>query len=132
MDLGLSDPYAQIITFPTPEFNNILYRIKKRKFNEDNTQEFHYLLNQITWQEVFGESEINAKFSAFMNAFLYCYNSAFPIKIVHMGNTIKYSWITQGIKISSKRMRLLDRQRKTTTMEKKDLEYIEQYKKIYK
>ena len=29
-------------------------------------------------------------------------------------------------------MRLLDKQRKTTIMEKKDLEYIEQYRKIYK
>jgi len=131
-DLDLSDHYAQIVTIPTLEFNNTPYRIKKRKFNEDNTQEFHYLLNQITWQEVYGESEINDKFSAFMDAFLYCYNSAFPIKIVHMGNTIKNNWITQGIKISSKRMRLLDKQRKTTIMEKKDLEYIDQYKKIYK
>jgi len=45
-----------------------------------------------------------------------------------MGNTKKHNWITQGIKISSKRMGLLDKQRKTT-MEKKDLEYTEQYKK---
>ena len=29
-------------------------------------------------------------------------------------------------------MRLLDKQRKTTIVEKKDLEYIEQYRKIYK
>ena len=29
-------------------------------------------------------------------------------------------------------MRWLDKQRKTTIMEKKDLEYIEQYRKIYK
>jgi hypothetical protein len=54
-DLGLSDHYAQIVTIPILEFNNTLYRIKKRKFNEDNTQEFHYLLNQITWQEVYGD-----------------------------------------------------------------------------
>jgi len=65
------------------EFNNSPYRIKKRKFN-DNNQEFYYLLNQITWQEVYGEPEINAKCSAFMDAFLYCYNSALAIKIVHM------------------------------------------------
>jgi len=30
-DLGLSDHYAQIVTIPTLEFNNTLYRIKKRK-----------------------------------------------------------------------------------------------------
>ena len=67
-----------------------------------------------------------------MEVFLHCYNIAFPIKTVHMRNTIKNNWITQGIKISNKRMRLLDKQRKTIIMEKKDLEYIEQYRKIYK
>jgi len=49
-----------------------------------------------------------------------------------MRDTIKNKWITQGIKISSKRMRFLDIQRKTTVMKKKDLEYIEQYRKIYR
>jgi hypothetical protein len=49
-----------------------------------------------------------------------------------MRNRIKNNWITQGIKTSSKRMRLLDKQRKTTTIKKKDLEYIERYRKIYK
>jgi len=67
-----------------------------------------------------------------MDVFLYCYNNAFPIKTVHMRDTINNKWITQGIKISSKRMRLLDNQRKTTVMEKKDLKYIEQNRKIYR
>ena len=89
MDLGLSDHYAQIVSILIPKFNNKLYRMKKRKFNETNTQEFHYLLNHVTWQEVCWESEINAKFSAFMEVFLHCYNINFPIKTVHMRNTIK-------------------------------------------
>jgi hypothetical protein len=66
-----------------------------------------------------------------MDAFLHCYNNAFPIKAVYVRDTIKNNWITQGIKISSKKMRLLDNQRKTV-MKKKDLEYIEQYRKIYR
>ena len=49
-----------------------------------------------------------------------------------MRNTIKNNCITQGIKISRKWMRLIDKQRKTTIMEKKDLKYIEQYRKIYR
>jgi len=67
-----------------------------------------------------------------MSVFLHCYNNTFPIKTVHMRDTIKNKWITQGIKISSKIMRLLDNQRKTTVMEKKDFEYIEQYRKTYR
>jgi hypothetical protein len=66
-----------------------------------------------------------------MDVFLHCYNNAFPITTVYVRDTIKNNWITQGIKISSKKMWLLDNQRKTTVMKKKDLEYIEHYGKIY-
>jgi hypothetical protein len=112
------------MSIPIPEFSHTPYRIKKRKFSEANVQEFLHLLNQVTWQEVYVESDVNAKFSTFMDSF--------PIKTVHMRDTIKNNWITQGIKIPSKRMQLLDSQRKTTVMKKKDLEYIEQYRKIYR
>ena len=123
MDLGLSDHYAQTISISRPEFSHIPYRIKKRKFGEANVREFLHLLNQVTWQEVYVESDVNAKFSTFMDAF--------PIKTVHMRDTIKSNWITQGTKIPSKRMQLLDNQRKTTVM-KKDMEYIEHYRKTHR
>jgi hypothetical protein len=54
------------------------------------------------------------------------------MKTVHVRDTIKTNWITQGIKISSKRMRLLGNQRKTRVMKKKGLEYIQHYRKIYR
>jgi hypothetical protein len=40
------------------DFNNITHRIKKRQFSEANVQEFFYLLNQVTWQEVYVELDI--------------------------------------------------------------------------
>ena len=132
MDLGLSDHLAQNIYISLPQINKTPYKVKKRKFNEVNTQEFLHLLKQVTWQEVFSELDINAKFSAFMDVFMYCYNVAFPIKTVHMRNRIKSNWITHGIETSSKRMRLLEKQRKIIKINKKDLEYIDQYRKIYK
>jgi hypothetical protein len=45
-------------------------------------------------------------------------------------DTIKTNWVTQGIKISSKKMWLLNNQRKMTIMKNKDLEYIEHKKNI--
>ena len=39
MDLGLSDHHAQHISISLPEFNNTPYKVKKRKFDEVNTQE---------------------------------------------------------------------------------------------
>jgi hypothetical protein len=49
-----------------------------------------------------------------------------------MRDTIKNKWITLGIKISRKRIQLLDNQRKMIVMIKKDLECIQQYRKIYR
>ena len=67
-----------------------------------------------------------------MDLFLHCYNNAFPIKTVCVRDKFKNKWITQGIKISSNKMQLLDNQRKTTVMEKKDLYYIKHYRKVYR
>jgi len=124
MDLGSSDHYAQILSIPLSDFSKIPHRIKKRQFSEANVQEFIYLLTQVICQEIYVESDVSAKFSTFMDVFLHCYNNAFPIKTVYVRDTIKNNWITQGIKISSKKMWLLDNQRKTTVTKKKDLEYI--------
>jgi len=110
----------------------ILFPHKKGQFSEGNVQEFLYLLNQFTWQEVYEESDVNAKFSTFMDVFLHCYNNAFPNTTVYVRDTIKNKWITQGIKISRKKMQLLYNQRKTTFMKNKDLEYIQHYRKIYR
>jgi len=56
-----------------------------------------------------------------MDVFLHCYNNEFPIKTVYLRDTIKNNWITQVIKISNKKMWLLDKQKKTTVMKEKDL-----------
>ena len=67
-----------------------------------------------------------------MDLILHCYNNAFPIKTVCVRNKFKNKWITQGIKVYSKKMQLLDNQRKKTVMEKEDLDYIEHYRKVYR
>ena len=64
-----------------------------------------------------------------MEKFLYCYNTAFPMKTVRARDKIKAKWITQGIKNSSKKMRLLDKLKRTTAMKQTDVTYIEHYKK---
>ena len=56
-----------------------------------------------------------------MDVFIHCYNNtSFPIKTVHMRDKIKKNkWITQGIKISSKKVQLLDNQRRATVMKRR-------------
>jgi len=117
---------------PAQLHTRITNRDQSCTWRRTGVQEFLYILNQVIWQEVYVEQDVNAKFSTFMDVFLHCCNNAFPIKTEHMRDTIKNKWITPGIKISSKRMQLPDNQRKTTVMENKFLEYIDQYKKIQK
>ena len=94
--------------------------------------QFFHSLNQVTCQEVYEETGVNIKFSISMDLILHCYNNAFPIKTVCVRNKFKNKWITQGIKVYSKKMQLLDNQRKKTVMEKEDLDYIEHYRKVYR
>jgi hypothetical protein len=68
MDLGLSDHYAQVQTIPLKNFSNMPHRIQRTECRGDNVLEFLCPLNQATWQEVYVESDVNAKF----NVFLYC------------------------------------------------------------
>jgi hypothetical protein len=44
---------------------------------------------------------------------------------------IKKHWITQGIKHSSRRMRLLEKHRKEINLEQEELQYINTYRHIY-
>jgi len=60
----------------------VIKRILKRHFRDDNIREFQYLLEKETWQEVFRETELNAKFKAFMNLILHLFDIAFPLKFI--------------------------------------------------
>ena len=108
MNLGLSGHHTQIISILITDSRNRQHRIKKTQFSKANLQEFFYSLNEFTWQEVYEESDVNIKFSIFVDLFLHFYNNAFPVKNICVRDKIKNNWIPQGIKISSKKMRFLD------------------------
>jgi hypothetical protein len=103
IDLGLRDNYAQILSIPMSGFSNTPHRIKKIQFSAANVQEFLPLLNQVTWQEVYVESDVNAKFNTLMAVFLYCYNNAFPVKTVHVRDKIKIIRLLKESKFPAKR-----------------------------
>ena len=55
------------------------------------------------------ETEVNAKFQAFMKLIIYSFNTAFPLELKYRKKPVRNGWITQGISISSKNMRFLAR-----------------------
>ena len=127
VDLGLSDHCTQLLSMSTADSSHVTYRTNKRQFSEANIQELFQLLNLVTWQEVYDELDANTKFSNFMDIFLYCCNTAFPMKTVRVRDKIKTNWITQGIKNSSKKMWLLDKQKRTAAMKQTDVKHVELY-----
>jgi hypothetical protein len=58
----------------------------------------------MTWQEVLSETEVNAKFKVFMNSGLNFFDMAFPLEFSHGKKSLRNSWITKDIQISSKNL----------------------------
>jgi len=105
IELGISDHQAQVLSVSHKTPTSVIKRVLERHFRDDNIREFQYLLEKETWQEVFRETEVNAKFKPFMNIVLHIFDIAFPLKFRHIKKPQRNGWITKDIKISSKKMR---------------------------
>jgi hypothetical protein len=132
VELGLSDHQAQMLPVLNKTQSRTNQRTLKRQFNDSNISEFKYLLSKETWQDVFTETEVNAKFEVFMNTFMYSFDIAFPLKLVHEKKRLINGWITQGIKKSSKKIKLLNMLNKQPNLTQHTKMYISKYKLIYK
>jgi exonuclease III len=132
VELGLSDHQAQMLPIQNITRSRTNQSILKRQFKDSNINEFKYLLSKETWQEVFAETEVNAKFEVFMNIFMHLFDVAFPLKLVHEKRRPANGWITQGIKKSSKKMKLLNKIIKLSNLSQHTKMYIARYKLIYK
>jgi hypothetical protein len=67
-------------------------------------------LSYETWDEIFGDKDVNLIFSSFLNTYLRIFNASFPIIIIiikKITSKTDITWITQGIKTSRKRKREL-------------------------
>jgi exonuclease III len=109
IELGLSDHQAQVLPVLNKTRVSINERVLNRHFRENNIREFKYLLNKETWQEVLTETKVNAKFEVLMNLFTHSFTTALPLEYTHKKKPPRKGWMTQEIKISSKKkMRFLN------------------------
>ena len=67
MDLELSDHYTQVLSTPLTNLSNMTQRSNEDNFKVENIQKFLYLQSQVTWQEVYIESDVNAKHTTLLN-----------------------------------------------------------------
>jgi hypothetical protein len=130
--LGFSNHQAQVLSMPRKNHASVNRSILKRHFGDDNIREFKYLLKKETWQEVFSETEVNQKFKAFLNSVLHPFDIAFPLEFRHRKKPLRNGWITQGIKMSFKKMRFLNMLKKQPNLIEDAKMYIAKYKIIYK
>jgi hypothetical protein len=81
--------------------------------------------------EVLSNCGVNSKFNIFMDTILYDFNIAFPLKSYYVREPNRNRWITQGLKISSKRMHFLNSLRKNKNLTKDTQDYVTRYRVIY-
>jgi hypothetical protein len=84
------------------------------------------LLSKQQWNEVFNHSSLKA----FMDIFLQCFNTAFPYKRVKSRDTINKRWISKGLIVLSKRMKVLNCLKRKFTLTREALDYIKKYQRI--
>ena len=107
-DPGYSDHLAQILKINTL-FKSHPTTIKlTRIFSEQNIQNFVNLLGNESWTHMYNNSNTNVKFNSFIALFRSHFNNCFPLKsLKNRCSNKKNSWITKGIKTSSKTKRHL-------------------------
>jgi len=132
IELGVSDHQAQVLSVLHKTHTSVNRIVLKRHFGYDNIREFQYLLEKETWHEVLLETEVNAKFMVFMNSVLHFFDIAFPLEFRHRKKPLRNGWITQGIKMSSKKMRFLNVLKKQPDLTEDTKNYIAKYKIIYR
>jgi len=79
---------------------------KVRVVNGDNIMNFTHSLAQESWDLTFNAYDVNTKLNNFLYIFQTHFEECFPIKIQKKGRNNNL-WITQGIKISCRKKRIL-------------------------
>ena len=134
LSTGFSDHLAQVMDVKITVKSEIkAKRVKyKRKYNDINMDYFEYLLGKENWDDLYRKNNTNEAWEYFNNTMSYNFNLAFPkMKCIEVTKKRK-TWISEGIRISSQKMRTLDMERKRGNLTTEQLNYYKKYKTTYK
>jgi hypothetical protein len=132
IDLGYSDHLAQILHIKVKKPIIRRRKIKIRQFSSRNIEEFNHLLEMESWEDVLLYDDVNTSYNNFLNRFLHYFERAFPRKTVYEEDYKKIKWITQGIKVSSQKMRYLSTLKRDRNLSDDALKYMNSYQRIYR
>ncbi|KAF9822700.1 hypothetical protein SFRURICE_016906 [Spodoptera frugiperda] len=106
LPLHLSDhETAQMLSFPLQiQSRETIYYIYKRDYSINNTLKFKECLQNLFWTDVYMDNDANTAFNSFHDLICLFYNLCFPkVRVkINTNNKIKQTWITKGLKLSSK------------------------------
>ena len=129
--MGFSDHLAQIIRINIGKGNRRTKIVVRRQLTKSSIEELKNLLPKESWNEVFNHSDVNSCLKAFLNIFLYCFVIAFPRKRGKLKERINKWWFSKGLIVSSKGMQILNNLKRTFTLTREALIYIEKYQRMY-
>ncbi|KAG5893997.1 hypothetical protein JTB14_004252 [Gonioctena quinquepunctata] len=67
--------------------------IVKRVFNQRNKENFKYIIEKVTWAEVYKSDKVNEAWENFEKYFMYHFNEYFPGKKINVRKKTNESWI---------------------------------------
>ena len=116
VEMGFSDHLAQVIKINTgnKKIKNTL--VVRRPLTNRNIEEFTRSLAKESWNDVPNQSDVNTSLKAFMDSFLYCFETAIPYKKKLVRNLKNKNWLSMGLIISSKKMKWLNSLKKRVTL----------------
>jgi len=130
--LGYSDHLAQLLYTKSKNLLNGPITTYKRFFTDKNVEELQYLLQKENWDEVSPSNKPNISFNIFMDTFCYCFNIVFPIKVTYVTESIVNKWITKGIIVLRKKLKLIYKIKRSTKLPMEFLKYIQDYQLTYR
>jgi hypothetical protein len=131
---SISDHYAQAVFIQDwlPECPLPLKKVR-RKTNISNIEQLIYNLEQEQWDCLLTNIETNVKFTFFNDIFLRHLNNCCPLKtIIEKTHLKRNTWITRGIRKSSKTMKHLTKSLKQNYFNNDFVQFVQNYKRIYR
>jgi exonuclease III len=110
--LNLSDHLAQLLRFPIKRQSDMRHwYIFKRIYNSENLDTFKSLVGKTSFNEVYSCLNVNEAYNKLFDYTDICiecyYHICFPLKKIRISAKQKITWLTNGIRISSKNKRNL-------------------------
>ena len=93
---------------------------------------FKNLLSVESWNEVFNHSDENSSLKAYMDIFLFCFETAITYNRQKLREIRNNRWLSKGLINSSKRMKILNNVKRRFTLMNEALKYIKNIKKMCK